>query len=86
MLNRTLTGFGIVLFSIVLCGCGLPLPKHRDVNATADCQEIEDIDLQTRLRVAKDRISKLERQVIALQAAPADVEADLLAKAEIKPG
>ena len=66
------------MFSVVLCGCGRPLPEHRDVSAPVARQETEDIDLQTRLSVAEDRISKLERQVIALQAAPADVEADLL--------
>lgn len=62
----------------VFCGCGRPLPEHREVSASVDRQEFADIDLQTRLHVAEDRISKLERQVIALQAAPADVEADLL--------
>ena len=78
MLNGTLTWFGLVMFSVVLCGCGWPLPERRDVSAPVTQQEIEDIDLQTRLRVAEDPISKKERQVIALQAAPADVEADLL--------
>lgn len=70
--------FGVVMFSVILCGCDRPLPEHRDVSASVDREEVEDIDLKNRLRVAEDRISKLERQVIALQAAPGDVETDLL--------
>lgn len=61
-----------------LCACDRQLPQqHPDVVAR-DAESVDQIDVVTRLRVAELRISKLERQVIELQAAPAYVETDIL--------
>lgn len=61
-----------------LCACDRKLPQLHSEVAAKDVESVEQIDVVTRLRVAEMRIGKLERQVIELQAAPANVETDIL--------
>lgn len=61
-----------------LCACNRKLPQIQSEVVAKDIESVEQIDVVTRLRVAEMRIGKLERQVIELQAAPANVETDIL--------
>lgn len=63
---------------LLLCACNKTVPDRPKDTTTKDRQEVEEIDLSVRLRVAEARIAKLERRVFELQAAPGTVEADLL--------
>jgi hypothetical protein len=54
------------------------LPQHHAEVAAKDVESVEQINIVTRLRVAEMRIGKLERQIIELQSAPANVETDML--------
>lgn len=63
---------------LLLCACNETLPDRPKDTTTKDRQQVEEIDLLVRLRVAEARIAKLERHVFELQAAPGSVEVDLL--------
>lgn len=65
-------------FTACLCACDRQLPQHHPEVVVKDVDPVEQIDVVTRLRVAEIRISKLERQVIEIEAAPANVETDIL--------
>jgi hypothetical protein len=63
---------------VLLCGCGQPPPDRSNENIPQDRRQVEGIDISVRLKVAETRITKLERRIIELKAAPSIVEAELL--------
>jgi hypothetical protein len=63
---------------VLLCGCGQPPPDRSNENIPQDRRQVEGIDISVRLEVAETRITKLERRIIELKAAPSIVEAELL--------
>lgn len=71
-------GLVAAALALPLCACNETLPARPRETATKDRQQVDEIDLSVRLRVAEARIAKLERRVFELQAAPGSVDVDLL--------